>query len=62
MEGIGTEINVYKMLTKIEELKNDKNGKKKWILFLDFAKAYDMVNHDILFVKMKELNIKTSVI
>ncbi len=52
-----TEINIYKMLKKIEELKANKNQNKKWMLFLDFAKAYDTVDHKILFQKMKKLNI-----
>ncbi len=49
MEGFGTEINIYKMLKKIEELKANKTLKKKWILFLDFARAYDTIDLDILF-------------
>ena len=44
MEG-GTEINIYKMLKKIEELKKNNNDEKKWILFLDFAKAYDTIDY-----------------
>ncbi len=33
-----------------------------WILFLDFAKAYDMVNQELLFDKMKKLDIQEDVI
>ena len=32
------------------------------MLFIDFAKAYDMVNHEILFKKMQELKIEPEVI
>ena len=63
MEGQGTELNIYRMLRKIEELENTKEQEEIiWILFLDFAKAYDMVNHQRLFEKMKEMNISTEVI
>ncbi len=62
MEGFGTEINIYKMLKKIEELKTNKSKKKKWILFLDFAKAYDTIDLNKLFEKMRKLNIKNNVI
>ncbi len=62
MEGYGTEINIYKMIRKIEELKTNKNQTKKWILFLDFAKAYDTIDHKILFKKMRKLNISDKVI
>ena len=33
-----------------------------WILFLDFAKAYDMVNQELLFEKMNKLDIQEDVI
>ena len=62
MEGYGTETNIYKLLLKMEELRTRNNGKKKWILFIDFAKAYDLVNHHILFEKMKKMKIKQEVI
>ena len=33
-----------------------------WILFLDFAKAYDVVNYDLLFKKMRRLDIQEKTI
>ena len=33
-----------------------------WILFIDFAKAYDVVNHNLLFEKMRLLNIQEKTI
>ena len=53
MEGQGTEINIYRMINKVNQLRDEKEKQNKlrtiWILFLDFAKAYDMVNHKKLF-------------
>ena len=46
----------------MEELIAKNNGKKKWILFIDFAKAYDQVNHHILFAKMERMQIKQEVV
>ena len=33
-----------------------------WILFVDFAKAYDVVNHRLLFDKMRALGLQDSTI
>ena len=38
-------------------LKEANKDDKIWILFVDFAKAYDMVDHELLFEKMKKYNI-----
>ena len=51
------------MLNKIQELKElNKKEKILWLLFLDFTKAYDMVNHEILFEKMRKIDIKEEII
>ena len=45
MEGQGTEINIYRLLNQLNKLQLNENNKMIWILFLDFTKAYDMVDH-----------------
>ena len=63
MEGQGTEINIFRTIQKITELREEKREDEKiWMLFIDFAKAYDTVNHEILFIKMKQLNIPEPII
>ena len=62
MEGQGTELNIYRLLNRIERLENTPTDEKTWILFVDFAKAYDVVNHKKLFEKMKKLGISEKVI
>ena len=44
MEGQGTELNIYRLIKKVDKLIKEQENNKTWILFLDFAKAYDMVN------------------
>ena len=62
MEGQGTELNIYKMLMRLHKL--DKLNKKDilWVFFVDFSKAYDVVNHKILYKKMEKLQISQTVI
>ena len=66
MEGQGTEINIYRMINKVNQLRDEKEKQNLlqtiWILFLDFAKAYDVVNHNLLFEKMRSLGIQKKTI
>ena len=49
MEGKGTEINIYRLINQVNKFKDNSEKELIWILFLDFAKAYDMVDHNLLF-------------
>ena len=53
MEGKGTQLNIYRAINRTERLRALKPKERTWIFFVDFAKAYDMVNHDRLFKKME---------
>ena len=49
MEGQGTEINIFNMNLQIQKLQQEFPEDRIWLFFIDFQKAYDMVNHKILY-------------
>ena len=52
MEGQGTELNVYRTINRVKKLQDKNPNEKTWLFFVDFSKAYDRVDHNILFEKM----------
>ena len=54
---MGCELNILRITETIREKLKDSQNKKLWTLFIDLKSAFDTVNHEILFNKMRELNI-----
>ena len=56
MKGSRTSDHILLLQTIIEKIVK-KNGGKLYTAFIDFKKAYDTVNRDILFNRLKQLGI-----
>lgn len=62
MKGMGCEINILRITEYIKIKYEDRQEHRTWILFIDLKLAFDTVNHEILFQKMRDLNIDISLI
>ena len=58
---LGCEVNLARLRQKVSDIINF-NNEEKYIFFIDIKNAYDSVNHNILFEKMKILNIPENII
>ena len=58
---MGCEVNIMRITTQIKAMKRDKK-KKTWSLYIDLKSAFDKVNHEILFKRMRELKIDEELI
>ena len=56
MKGKGTSDHIFLIQTIVEKVVN-KNKKKLYAVFIDFKKAYDTVNRELLMKKLKNLGI-----
>jgi len=54
---MGCEINLLRLVEEIQNRYNNREEKDTWALFIDLKSAFDTVNHEILFTKMRELGI-----
>ena len=54
---MGCELNILRIAETIRNKIAKSNQTKLWTLFIDLKSAFDTVNHDILFQKMKDLEI-----
>ncbi len=52
MRGCGTELNLLRLIVRVDDAKRVSKGFLNSIFFIDFKAAYDMVSHDILFEKL----------
>ena len=52
--GLDTNVNLLRLITDALDLKKTSNCKKNNILFIDFKSAFDNVNRDILFKKLRK--------
>ena len=59
--GIGYEVNIMRITNQIKTYKKD-NSKKTWSLFIDLKSAFDSVNHNILFDRMRKMKINEELI
>ena len=51
------------MLENLREMKRNRGKKKLWSFFLDLKSAFDSVDHDIVFRKMREkMNVSDDLI
>ena len=64
-KGLGTEINLNRV-NQIIKTNYDKLEKKEiedpWLLFIDFKGAFNSVNHDILFKKLRKKGLSEGTI
>ena len=56
MKGRRTADHIFLIQTIVDKIVK-KNGRKLYVAFIDFRKAYDTVNRDILFYRLKMLGI-----
>ena len=56
------ELNILRLTETIKKKIQDRGQKHLWTLYVDLKSAFDTVDHDILFNKMRELNIDNNVI
>ena len=54
---MGCELNILRITEAIRNKIAQGKQNKLWTLFIDLKSAFDTVNHDILFQKMKKLEI-----
>jgi len=59
---MGCELNILRITETIKMKLQVKSHPKIWTLFIDLKSAFDSVNHQILFRKMRELDISESLI
>ena len=53
-KGIGCEMNILKMMENLRSMKKSKGKKNMWSFFLDLKSAFDSVDHETVFQKMKD--------
>ena len=61
-KGLGCDVNLMRLRQKVYEVKKSSSNESSFILFIDFAAAFDSVNHRLLFSKMKKKNIPNRII
>ena len=54
---MGCELNILRITETLRSKLKNKETKNLWTLFVDLKSAFDTVNHEILFKKMRDLNI-----
>ena len=62
---IGTEPNLLRILEEIKQnMKKPIRGKndQAWTLFIDLKSAFDKVNHELMFDRLKEIDIDIDLI
>ena len=59
---LGCEINLARLRQRVNDVLNINNNEQKYLLFIDLKNAYDSVDHNILFNKLKKYNISDSLI
>mgnify|MGYP003293343765 CR=1 FL=1 len=62
MEKCGTEINIMKIMAKAYEANQKFRSNHIYIFFIDFRKAYDSVDHEILFQKLEKYKFPSNII
>lgn len=61
--GVGTEVNILRIVEAIRVHMGKEEGKDKtWSLYIDLKSAFDTVDHDILFQKLRQKGIEESLI
>ena len=59
---MGCELNLLRITETLRnKMLNNKNS-KLWTLFIDLKSAFDTVNHEILFKKMRDLKISEDLV
>ena len=58
-EGLGCEVNILRLVDSLRYMRENrtKEQEKLWSLYIDLKSAFDSVDHEILFKKLKELGI-----
>ena len=59
---MGCEVNILRIVENIKGKFERKIHRGVWCLFVDLKSAFDMVDHGILFEKMRKLEIKEDLI
>jgi hypothetical protein len=62
MKGCGCDLNLIKLRVRTMDLKSVRKNYSSSILFIDFRAAYDFVDHEILFAKMREKGFCNTII
>ena len=59
--GLGCEVNIMRLIESLrclrEKNKETEGTQKVWSLYIDLKSAFDSLDHDILFEKMKKIGI-----
>ena len=61
-EGMGTEVNILRILGEIQRNINKKTKETVWTLFIDLKSAFDKVDHHILMNKLKKMEVATDLV
>ena len=59
---MSTEVNVLRMMENLKYRLKQRNNRQVWSLYIDLKSAFDTVNHEILFKKLKEKKINQKLI
>ena len=59
---MGTDINLQKVYRDLGEKMCQNTNHDKWIFFIDFKGAYDIVYHQKLYIEMKKIGIDDEII
>ena len=59
---MGCELNILRITETLRSKSKNPATKNLWTLFIDLKSAFDTVSHEILFKKMRDLNISTPLV
>ena len=59
---MGTQINVLRMMENLKARMEKNNGKQIYSLFIDLKSAFDTVDHEKMFQKLRDKKVNTKLV